>query len=144
MNNNYYIHPSYKTNETLRLVSSLIYDYSCQSFDDVSPSDKYKLAGLLSIADGATDDLSFLSGSPFSQDILSLFRRYTTRPNANNAEAFLESLKEAYIDHYSPTMEKLFNYVMENYRSDIEANIDHTRKYGDEDAAYDNYISNNL
>jgi hypothetical protein len=144
MYNNHYIHPSYKTHEILKFVESFIHDYSCQCFEDISLSDKYKLAAMLSHQDGVIDGFAFLTEHDDRDRILELFRRCTVSPKASHNDDFIEMMKDAFIDHYSPTMEKLFNYVLEDHKADIEANIDHTRKYGDEDAAYDTYVSNNL
>jgi hypothetical protein len=140
----YYIHPSYKTKQILEFVEEIICDYSYRSFSDVTLSDKYKLASMLSIQDGYADLLSFLTESNNADQIMALFRKSITSPKQSHTDAFLEALKETYLDYYVTTMENLFNYVKEGIDSDKEAYIDHVRIYGDEDAAYDNYRSNNL
>lgn len=130
----YNIHPDYKTKKVLTFVADLIIEYDYDTYDDLSESDLLSFASLLNEAGGVIDELSFISED--SHTTMESFRNYLT---SNNSENFLDAIKTSALHYYEHTMKSLFNYVYSDYQQSRREWLDHTAKYGDPDAAYDQY-----
>jgi hypothetical protein len=133
MNN---IHPDYKTKKILGYIADLIIEYGYDNYADLSESDLHGLVVLLNEAGGTIDELSFISEG--NSGIMSLFRKSLVG-NIQDNENFLDALKTSAIQYYEHTMESLFNYVHRDYQQSRREWLDHAAKYGDPDAAYDQY-----
>jgi len=133
----YNIHPDYKTKKVLTFVADLIIAYEYDSYDDLSENDLFSFIALLNEAGGVIDELSFISEDSYTT--MDSFRKYLTNNDRENLANFLDALKTSALHYYEHTMKSIFNYVYSDYQQSRREWIDHATKYGDPDAAYDQY-----
>jgi hypothetical protein len=138
-----YPNPIYKTKKVLTYIADLIIDYDYDHYFDLSEHDKAQLASLLSESAGSQSEHDFIFESDNLDKTISYFRKALCG-TAIDDENFLEVIKKNAIDYYDRSMEELFNYVWDHYRSERNEWSDAVAKNGNPDEAYDQLKDNLL
>lgn len=132
------IHPDYKTKKVMGFIADLIIEYGYTDYSDLTESDKAGLAALLCEASGRTDEFSCITSTSHADQTINLFRK-ALAGGKEEAQQFLDAIKENAIDYFDYTMNALFNWTIDDYQRSRREWQDHIYKHGDPDQAYQEF-----